>query len=336
MKGYTIKNQQLGLLTVTKDLIEKISDSKGGKGLDGESAYQIAVENGFVGTEEEWLLSLKGENGTGSLVSRDRKYVHFSFDDVFTVNADIFNNQNIYTSIFQNPFFNFLKQLHDTYGAVFSLYCFHNNTTNTGFNLNSMPTKFSNEFQENLHWLKFGFHSASSNVSYGSTFGTAVKGKTDYDLFVSGALKICNNVDIIDRMPRLHQFGGTIEATTAMRDTFCGPIGFLTADDNRDSYYLTTEQSTYINTHEKIYDNTNFLKFGKTETRFESVTMSTWLPTLRTKEKANMTNELICFTHEAQLYSNGNMIVAMQNKIIEFCEWVKLNNYNWDFPQNFV
>lgn len=29
-------------------------------GLSGESAYQIAVDNGFVGTEAEWLESLKG------------------------------------------------------------------------------------------------------------------------------------------------------------------------------------------------------------------------------------------------------------------------------------
>ena len=30
---------------------------------DGESAYQIAVDYGFVGTEEEWLASLKGAKG---------------------------------------------------------------------------------------------------------------------------------------------------------------------------------------------------------------------------------------------------------------------------------
>lgn len=29
----------------------------------GESAYEIAVDNGYTGTEEEWLESLKGENG---------------------------------------------------------------------------------------------------------------------------------------------------------------------------------------------------------------------------------------------------------------------------------
>ena len=30
--------------------------------LNGESAYNIAVKNGFVGTEQEWLNSLKGDS----------------------------------------------------------------------------------------------------------------------------------------------------------------------------------------------------------------------------------------------------------------------------------
>ena len=33
------------------------------KGDPGKSAYEIAVEHGYVGTEEEWLASLKGEQG---------------------------------------------------------------------------------------------------------------------------------------------------------------------------------------------------------------------------------------------------------------------------------
>lgn len=35
----------------------------GGSGADGKSAYELAVENGFDGSEEEWLESLKGETG---------------------------------------------------------------------------------------------------------------------------------------------------------------------------------------------------------------------------------------------------------------------------------
>ena len=40
-----------------------IAGAGGIQGKDGKSAYQIAVENGFVGTEAEWLESLKGIKG---------------------------------------------------------------------------------------------------------------------------------------------------------------------------------------------------------------------------------------------------------------------------------
>lgn len=35
----------------------------GADGADGKSAYEIAVDNGFLGTKTEWLASLKGEKG---------------------------------------------------------------------------------------------------------------------------------------------------------------------------------------------------------------------------------------------------------------------------------
>ena len=38
-----------------------IAGAGGIQGKDGKSAYQIAVENGFRGTELEWLASIKGE-----------------------------------------------------------------------------------------------------------------------------------------------------------------------------------------------------------------------------------------------------------------------------------
>lgn len=34
-----------------------------GGGQDGKSAYEIAVDNGFVGDETEWLASLRGPQG---------------------------------------------------------------------------------------------------------------------------------------------------------------------------------------------------------------------------------------------------------------------------------
>lgn len=39
--------------------LRKESGAKGDKGEKGESAYQLAIQNGFIGTEQEWLESLK-------------------------------------------------------------------------------------------------------------------------------------------------------------------------------------------------------------------------------------------------------------------------------------
>ena len=55
-----------------QQLLQKISE----KGKDGKSAYEIAVEHGFVGTEAEWLKSLKGvdgKNGIDGLPGKDGK-----------------------------------------------------------------------------------------------------------------------------------------------------------------------------------------------------------------------------------------------------------------------
>lgn len=40
-------------------------------GADGKSAYEIAVENGFVGTEVEWLASLQGDDGAPGTPGED-------------------------------------------------------------------------------------------------------------------------------------------------------------------------------------------------------------------------------------------------------------------------
>lgn len=43
----------------------------GQDGKDGLSAYEIAVNNGFTGTESEWLASLKGEKGDAGATGKD-------------------------------------------------------------------------------------------------------------------------------------------------------------------------------------------------------------------------------------------------------------------------
>lgn len=52
------------LIAKIDEKIASVHDGADGKdGVDGASAYKIAVENGYTGTEAEWLSSLKGEKG---------------------------------------------------------------------------------------------------------------------------------------------------------------------------------------------------------------------------------------------------------------------------------
>ena len=46
-----------------QEWLNSVRGPQGEAGEDGKSAYEIAVENGFEGTEEEWLASLKGQDG---------------------------------------------------------------------------------------------------------------------------------------------------------------------------------------------------------------------------------------------------------------------------------
>ena len=56
----------------------------GENGRDGKSAYEVAVDNGFVGTEQEWLESLKGRDGvsgTSEAVSMNFPNIKRMLDD---------------------------------------------------------------------------------------------------------------------------------------------------------------------------------------------------------------------------------------------------------------
>ena len=52
-----------------QQLLQKIQSAS--KGTDGKSAFEIAVEHGFAGTEAEWLKSLKGVDGKDGVNGKD-------------------------------------------------------------------------------------------------------------------------------------------------------------------------------------------------------------------------------------------------------------------------
>lgn len=55
---------EVNVTATSEQNVFNVTVSKGPKGDPGKSAYEVAVDNGFVGTEQEWLDSLEGPAGT--------------------------------------------------------------------------------------------------------------------------------------------------------------------------------------------------------------------------------------------------------------------------------
>lgn len=60
-KAYEVEEPQSRVEALLTEISGKMG--AGGAGAPGKSAYEIAVEQGFVGDEQAWLASLKGEKG---------------------------------------------------------------------------------------------------------------------------------------------------------------------------------------------------------------------------------------------------------------------------------
>ena len=54
---------------IDEKLKQVLRDIKGKDGVDGKSVYEIAVANGYKGTQSEWLQSLRGEKGEKATVT---------------------------------------------------------------------------------------------------------------------------------------------------------------------------------------------------------------------------------------------------------------------------
>lgn len=87
----TAVDETAGTVTVDTVDVQSIKGIQGDKGETGASAYEVAVENGFEGTEEEWLASLKGAKGEAG---KDFKIVK-TYASVAEMEADFSNPDSI-------------------------------------------------------------------------------------------------------------------------------------------------------------------------------------------------------------------------------------------------
>ena len=107
------------------------------------------------------------------------KRYRFSTDDNIWFLRDIARNASTYTSIFQNPYLAFWREMHRKYGTKVH----HNIYYETaGFNLSQMPDKFRDEWRANADWLRLSFHARANNPARPYTHASAEQIREDYRL----------------------------------------------------------------------------------------------------------------------------------------------------------
>ena len=242
--------------------------------------------------------------------------IHFSVDDCIEMFRDI--TVNNYDSLFDSKYFSFFKYLHDRYKACISLYTF---IDYKGFNISNTSIKYKKEFSENSNWLKIGFYGYNENSRYNSNKNIASK---DYKLFLKYVYRFTGSRNIIDHIPRLHCFSADINNIYEMKKIDNGIIGALTADDDRDNYYLKTNENIFLNKHGEYKDIKNNILFIKTTLRIENISDIDI-----TINNINLNNNIIMFTHENFLDNND-----IKNNITKIYDHALKNDYNPNFIEN--
>lgn len=255
-------------------------------------------------------------------VSSGKNIFNLSFDDTILIFEDI-SSKN-YDSIFENATLAWYKDLHSKYGVTVSCFVYYEDGD---FNLSDVTERYRDEFEKNSNWLRFGFHTVDKDTNY-PTRNNLV---SDYEKTVQQLKRIVGS-NAIDNVIRLQNFQGTYAEISQLAKLEDEPIkGLLTADDMRQSYYLSSKANSYIYAHDELYDEDTGLYFFSTDFRTEYVdNMGAKLKELQKDCWNNQTGDLVVFSHEWAL--------SMENKakIEKICKYACDKGYRFEFFEDIL
>ena len=289
----------------------------------------------------EWGTCARGpamiENTTIVPDFKDSKYMHISFGDVSHSLLRLKNAE--YTSLYEEPFFAWLKSLHDAYGAKFSIYAYVNI-------LEQVPDTYKEEFAAAKDWLKIGLHAKDMSSSYaGLKYDTGV---TVWNRFAENVLRITGTYDSIDRMPKLENFAGSREVLRGMKEADLnseykyGAIGFVANIGDTSTYYLDATAWNTLHTDDFYIDKENdvpFLTFVAIDLQFGS------LDAVAAKRQeqyvaATAMHSCLAFMSEGQIYNENGFIQdeagtaeLLKSQVEELCEFANSNGIKFNYPQ---
>lgn len=187
-------------------------------------------------------------------------YIQISLDDVKGAFKYLAANPET-GSIFDTVAFGYLRELHQRYGTEFTLFCMYKSKE---FSLQQVSDKWRTEFQKNQDWLHFGFHALDENSNYEKAEAKQIE--KDYRITMGEVKRITGAASFTDTI-RLHGFAGSREVCRTLKAL--GIKCFLTADDERCSYYLDKVENERVRQEGMYWEETEELLFCVSLPRLE-------------------------------------------------------------------
>jgi hypothetical protein len=259
------------------ELLEDGSLSVPVKVISDQEVYINGLKAAFKDGLYQASVSLKSYENTVTVtcgketetlkVYRFKNYVgkyRLSLDDNIWFLEDLAKNSRIYRSLFENPYLNLMKRIHDRYGTKIHINIYYQ--TEGSFNLTMMPDKYKSEWMENADWLRLSFHALADKPDKPYIRAGYDEVKRDCEKVLEQIRRFAGE-PLIGPVTTLHWGEATPEGCRALRD--CG-YKCLVADFNVDnelaervpvSYYLSLEQRRNIFRRFIWKDNANDIIF---------------------------------------------------------------------------
>ncbi|MCX6217854.1 hypothetical protein [Spirosoma sp.] len=206
-------------------------------------------------------------------------HYRLSIDDNIWFLRDIYQQQDNYPSLFDNPYLGFLKQVHDTYGTTIHLNLFYETE---GFNLSQFPDRFKPEWQANADWLRLSFHARSEFPDRPYQQAGYEQVKHDCDCVKEQILRFAGET-VMGPVTTLHWGEATVEGSRALRDAgYIAQLGYFNVDDELPpvSYYLTVEQRRNMKKRFVWHDNQEGITFVRASIVIDKTGLSDIVPFL--------------------------------------------------------
>lgn len=221
--------------------------------VNGKSArHSEGIFTAYIALDNyENTIEVSDENSGESLSITVYRLANFtggyrlSIDDNIWFLQDLQANENVYHSIFDNPYLAFMKLMHETYGTCVHFNLFYQTD---GFNLSQLSDKFRAEWSAQAHWIRLSFHALQEKPDKPYQHAGYDTVKEDCEMVMKEIRRFAGDA-LMGPVTTLHWGEANVEGCRALRDAgYRGQLGYFNADDDEPavSYYLNLEKRRHL------------------------------------------------------------------------------------------